>query len=189
MLRCRTLLCTLLLAIVMPPAWAAEDDDPFTPRQIDGVENRWGVGLAYGTQRYGSEGNSGTSAAVQLIYRAFVDIRAPWLFELGFERSLSRDDPEIEPGRERRIQSTGLFYRFSRILGGRTYLGGRVGLARIRGAGEEDSETLDYVVGLQLGARATSWLDVGIEALAGDPDTGEGAAYPAELRGVVTISF
>ena len=182
----RAWLSVVLLCLA---AFAHAEPVELEPRGDTGVENRWGVGIAYGVQRYSSEESvsNGTSAALQLTYRAFKDIRTPWLFELGFERSLSQSNPEIA-GEEVRIQSTGVFYRFSYLFTPRWYAGARIGFARVRGAGEEnDGEDLDSVFGLQTGTRVTPWLDLGIETVFTDPDSD--GAYPADVRAVLTVSF
>ena len=184
--------CLLCLLLATLPATADEhriepvELPPVTPD----VEHRWGVGLAYGNQWYGEDGAAGESGALQITYRAYLETEREgrWLFELGFERSLSYNNPEIDAeGTTRRIQSSGLFYRFNRFFGTRFYVGGRAGLSRVRGT--EDKQNLDLVVGLQTGVRVTSWLDVGAELVTAAPSVSERAAFPADARGVVTISF
>ncbi|MCH8506955.1 MAG: hypothetical protein LAT50_21985 [Ectothiorhodospiraceae bacterium] len=189
------LLCLLLLVTMPLAALAVDDDDGdlvqrVEPRVVpEDVRARWGIGIAYGPQWYGEGNESGMGGAVQLTYSALLDTdtEGRWLFELGIERSLSYDDPEVEEGRTARLQSTGAFYRFSRYIGRRFYLGGRVGMARVRGT--DDKRNLDLVVGLQTGVQITNWLDIGVEALASEPTFRARAGYPAEVRGVVTFRY
>lgn len=185
----------LLFCVLLLPAMALADEpfsvEPVEPRPVEpDVEHRWGFGLAYGRQWYGEDGDPGMSGALQLTYRAYVhtEQEGRWLFELGAERSLSYEDPEIDAdGRSRRIQSSGLFYRFNRFIGTRFYLGGRIGLSRVRGT--EEKNNLDLVVGLQSGVRVARWLDVAVEFVTSEPSVSDTAAYPADVRGVITLSF
>ncbi len=190
------LICLLLLLFLPFAAMAADEDDNgdlverVEPRVTpEDVRARWGIGLAYGPQWYGEGNEAGMSGAIQITYSALVDtdVEGRWLFELGIERSLSYDNPEIGDGRTARLQSSGAFYRFSRYIGRRFYLGGRVGMARVRGT--DDKRNLDLVVGLQTGVQVTRWLDVGVEALAAEPTFSDRAGYPAEVRGVVTFRY
>ncbi|MDN3517346.1 hypothetical protein QWY84_06985 [Aquisalimonas lutea] len=181
------------LGFLAAAAPAAAQEVP--PVQLDppesSVTTRWGVGLAGGSQRYGNDdtgtGSAGTVGAVQLTYRALVDDGegAAWLFELGFEHARSLTDPEVAPGVERTIRSNSVFYRFSRYIGQRLYIGGRAGVARVRGPVTESN--VDLVLGLQAGVTVARWLDAGVEVVAADPSGAGG--QPLDVRGVVTVSF
>ncbi|WP_290651539.1 hypothetical protein [Aquisalimonas sp.] len=184
------LICGLLAA---GPQRVAADEVPavdLDPPQST-ASSRWGLGVAYGGQWYADEdqgfGDAGTVAAVQLTYRARLETEREglWLFELGYEYAASRTAPEVAPGREQRVRSHGLFYRFSRYVGPRIFLGGRAGISRVRGPAEKSN--LDLVIGLQAGVTLTSWLDAGVEAVAAQP--GLDGGRPADVRGVVTVSF
>lgn len=179
-----------LLLAAGPPGAVAESEPAVTPAGQEQVTTRWGVGFAYGAQWYGGEGESGTSGAVQLLYRA--DIRGPrnhWLIELGLERARSISRPAAETGEALRLRSTGAFYRLNRYIGSRVYLGGRIGFSRVRGLPEDEDRYIDTVIGLQGGVRVTSWLDAGIELVAADPEIRDGDGFPAELRGVIVLSY
>lgn len=184
-------LLALLLAIALP---AVADDDLVQPVEPlvwePDVHGAWGLGLAYGGQWYDDGFDAGTVGALQLTYGALVETsrEGRWLFELGYEYAQSDRRPEVdEDGRRSRMRSHGLFYRFNRFIGQRFYLGGRVGMARVRGT--EDKNNLDLVIGLQTGVRLASWLDVGVEAVASDLETSGPAGYPADLRGIMTLRF
>lgn len=176
----------------LPANLAAE---PVAPVELgppeSAVDSRWAVGLGYGVQWYtdgdGDIGDAGTSTALQLGYQARLETEreSRWQFELGYEYAESLATPEIAPGRERTIRSHGLYYRFSRFIGQRFYLGGRAGIARVRGP--DDKSNLDVVVGLQTGLRLASWLGAGVEVVATEPSID--GAQPVDLRGVMTVSF
>ena len=183
--RINYLLVLALIVIALATVNTAHADDRFPE-----VETSIGVGLAAGVQTYDSGGSNGTSGAVQITYRALIENSwdGRWLFELGFEHARSLSNPEIpDEGRDRQITSNGLFYRQSWVSQGGFYVGGRVGVARIRGASEKRGE-LDIVVGLQGGYRSTDWFEAGIEAVVAEPSLGDGIK-PGDLRGVVTVSF
>ena len=183
----------LLTAAVLAAPLAA-DQVPrveLDPPKSD-AEVRWGVGVAHGVQWYEDDdeglGDAGSVNAVQVTYRARLSEAdgADWLFELGFEHALSGRRPEIAPGETRRVRSNGVFYRFSRYFGSRFYLGGRIGMARVRGP--DEASGLELVPGLQAGVSITSWLDAGVELVVAEPSS-EPGGRPADLRGVVTVSF
>lgn len=185
-----------LLVAGLAAAPAAAQDVP--PVELDPAESaaqtRWGIGVAYGVQWYEDEneqeglGEAGTVNAVQITYRARLTegSGADWLFELGFEHSESGSPPEVTPGETQRVRTNGVFYRFSRYFGSRFYLGGRIGMSRVRGP--EDASGLELVPGLQAGVSLASWLDAGVEVVVADP-SGEPGGRPADIRGVVTVSF
>ncbi|MCK8516956.1 hypothetical protein M0534_11560 [Methylonatrum kenyense] len=176
-------LAIIVIALVTMNATHADDRFPE-------VETSIGVGLAAGMQTYDSGGSNGTSGAVQITYRALIenDWDGRWLFELGFEHARSLSKPEIpDEGRDRQITSNGIFYRQSWVSQGGFYVGGRLGIARVRGTREKRGE-LDIVVGLQGGYRFTDRFEAGIEAVVAEPSLGDGIK-PGDLRGVVTVSF
>lgn len=181
-----------ILVAAAPPRVPAQEVPPvdLDPPESS-VTTRWGIGLAAGSQRYDNDGSgtgsAGTVGAVQLTYRALVDEGegAAWLFELGFEHARSVSEPEVAPGVDRTIRSNGVFYRFSRYVGQRLYLGGRAGVARVRGPVTESN--VDLVLGLQAGLTVARWLDAGVEVVAADPSGAGG--QPLDIRGVLTVSF
>lgn len=190
----RLLSLALPLLLVAPTvSTAAEAPDPTRDITYTShpVEQRWGLGVAYGNQHYGEEGESGTVRALQLTYRAFISTpeEGQWLYELGFERAISDDNPEITDGEYNSINASGLFYRFNRLFGDRYYLGGRVGMSRIRGGDEAETSNLDLVLGLQAGVRITSWLEAGVEVVSASLSLSERAGYPTDIRGVLTLSY
>lgn len=186
--------CVFLVILVaaVPPRAPAQEVPPV---ELDSPESsvttRWGVGLAAGSQRYENDdagtGDAGSVGAVQLTYRALVDDggSAAWLFELGFEHARSVSEPEVAPGVDRAIRSNGVFYRFSRYFGRWLYVGGRAGVARVRGPVAESN--VDLVLGLQAGLTLARWLDAGVEVVAADPSGAGG--QPLDIRGVLTVSF
>lgn len=186
-------LALLLLITAGLPGWAAADANDGPPNlRFGDTENRWGIAITQGAQRFDSDSDNegGTVRGIQLVYRAFVDFKGSWLFEIGVERTLSEEEPEIRPGETGRITSTGVFYRFSKMFGHSFYAGGRVGFARTEGVGEEfNSETFDEVIGVQAGYRVTSWLDIGVEAVSTAPDFGDSAGFPGDLRGTLMLNF
>lgn len=83
-----------------------------------------------------------------------------------------------------------LLLGLNRVIASRYYLGGRIGMSRVRGhLGERAESYVDPVVGLQAGVRVVSWLDAGVEAVAADPELSDGTGFPADIRGFVTVSF
>ncbi len=185
----------LALGLLTAPAGAVLGDE--VPRvELDppesSVQTRWGLGVAHGVQWYEDEddgvGDTGTVNAVQISYRATIREAdgADWRFELGFEHALSDSRPEVAPGVQRRVRSNGVFYRFNRYFGERFYLGGRIGMARVRGP--DDASGLEVVPGLQAGVSLARWLDAGVELVVANPSS-EPGGRPADLRGVVTVSF
>ena len=187
---------TRLLAVLllMLPLTALADTDLVEPVEPfvweSDVQAGWGLGLAYGGQWYGDGFDAGTVGALQLTYGALVETEREgrWLFELGYEYAQSDRRPEVDDdGNRSRLRSHGVFYRFNRFIGQRFYLGGRVGMARVRGT--DDKSNLDLVIGLQSGVRLGQRLDVGIEAVTSDLETSGPAAFPADLRGVATYRF
>lgn len=187
----RWIVLLVAAAVVAPVAADQVPRVELDPPESD-AEVRWGVGVAHGVQWYEDEdeglGDAGSVNAVQLTYRARLSEAdgADWLFELGFEHALSGRRPEIAPGESRRVRSNGVFYRFSRYFGSRFYLGGRIGMARVRGP--DEASGLELVPGLQAGVSVTSWLDAGVELVVAEPSS-EPGGRPADLRGVVTVSF
>ena len=198
-MKCILLPVLLLLLLAAGPVAGADLSDPLEdvpPVTLDEAESavvsQWGIGFARGIQSYAMEedealGESGTVNAVQLTYRALLETgrEGRWLFELGYEYAESDRIPEVADATFVRVRSNGVFYRFSRFIGSRFYLGGRVGLSRVRGP--EDKRNLDLVVGLQTGVRVADWLDVGVEAVAAEPNSDGGR--PLDVRGVVTVGF
>lgn len=175
------------------PVGAQEDVSPVELADPPSrVTTSWGLGLGAGQQWYADEdegnGDSGTVRTVQLTYRAL--LRQPdggnWLFELGVENAVSVAEPETAPGVTQRVRMNGVFYRFSRFLGEHLYVGGRLGMSRVRGPA--DAGNLDLTVGFHGGWRFASWLDASVQLVAADP-SGDPGGQPMNLQGVVTASF
>ena len=183
----------LLLALGLQQTASAgelevEEVRPATP-PVE-VENRFAVGALYGGQWYGDGLERGTSGALQISYRAYVDTpeEGRWLFELGFEHARSGRRPEVDDdGSRARLTSTGVYYRFNRLIGPRLFVGGRLGMSRVRGT--DAKRDLDAVVGVQTGLRLTDWLDFTMELVAASPSTSGPSAQPADLRAGLVISF
>ncbi|MCC5859806.1 MAG: hypothetical protein JJT90_16730 [Ectothiorhodospiraceae bacterium] len=187
----RTLLAGILVLFVLGPAAADDLVRPVEPEAwTPDTTGSWGIGLAYGGQWYGEGLDAGTAGALQISYGALVetDREGRWLFELGYEYAQSDRRPAVDDDdRRSRLRAHGLFYRFNRFIGQRFYLGGRVGMSRVRGTA--DKNNLDLVVGLQTGVRLGGRVDAGIELITYDPETSGPAAFPADTRGILTVRF